>query len=164
MGVLNLKALLEKYCFKSYLKILTTTSIKYWYWMNLMVKVWKMLCSIEPYSKNIHHQIQNCICLFVPYDLYIEPRSEKTGLWDQVRHKLSWAVQPLKIDDKLEFSNSGSRGIVAKNKGADQLRGYSKADLCLCFHICKNNGFLTARLTPTLDGLFSTIKMIEIRK
>ena len=33
-----------------------------------------------------------------------------------------------------------------KNKGADQLRGYSEADLCLCFAYAKKNGFLTTRL------------------
>ena len=27
----------------------------------------------------------------------------------------------------------------SENKGADQLRGYSKADLRLCFRICKKN-------------------------
>ena len=27
---------------------------------------------------------------------------------------------------------------VAKNKGPDQLRGYRKADLRLCFRICKS--------------------------
>ena len=26
----------------------------------------------------------------------------------------------------------------SENKGADQLHGYSEADLRLCFHICKN--------------------------
>ena len=29
----------------------------------------------------------------------------------------------------------------SKNKGDDQLRGYRKADLCLCFRICKKPVF-----------------------
>ena len=28
--------------------------------------------------------------------------------------------------------------MCSENKGADQLRSYRKADLCLCFRICKN--------------------------
>ena len=27
--------------------------------------------------------------------------------------------------------------LCSENKGADQLRGYREADLCLCFRICK---------------------------
>ena len=27
--------------------------------------------------------------------------------------------------------------LCSENKGADQLRGYGEADLCLCFRICK---------------------------
>ena len=37
-----------------------------------------------------------------------------------------------------------------ENKGADQLRGYREADLCLCFRICKKAGFLTLRLKLAL--------------
>ena len=29
----------------------------------------------------------------------------------------------------------------SENKGADQLRSYPEADLCLCFRICKSPGF-----------------------
>ena len=28
--------------------------------------------------------------------------------------------------------------LCSENKGADQLRGYREADLCLCFRVCKN--------------------------
>ena len=34
----------------------------------------------------------------------------------------------------------------SENKGADKLRGYREADLCLCFHNMQNVGFLMTRL------------------
>ena len=39
----------------------------------------------------------------------------------------------------FEILDLGSRS--SENKGADQLRGYREADLCLCFRICKALGF-----------------------
>ena len=47
----------------------------------------------------------------------------------------------------LEISDLGSRGIVlshfpcSEKKDDDQLRGYSTADLHLCFCICKKHVF-----------------------
>ena len=59
---------------------------------------------------------------------------------EQVRHKQG--CTPKEDDQRLEILDLGSRGILyylfGKNKGADQLRDYSAADLCLCFHICKS--------------------------
>ena len=52
---------------------------------------------------------------------------------DQVRHKLSC----LSTGDgyRLEILDVQCRGIVAKTKSAEQLRGNSKAGLRLCFRI-----------------------------
>ena len=36
--------------------------------------------------------------------------------------------------------------LCSENKNADQLSGYRKADLRLCFGISKNSGLLTSRL------------------
>ena len=40
----------------------------------------------------------------------------------------------IKIEEGLYYSNS-------ENKGADQLRCYREADLCLCIRICKKPVF-----------------------
>ena len=45
----------------------------------------------------------------------------------------------IKVEEGLYYPCS-------ENKGADQLRGYSEADLRLCFRICKKAGFLTTLL------------------
>ena len=50
--------------------------------------------------------------------------------------------------------------LCNKNKGADQLRGYSAADLRLCFRICKMLGFLMTRLVSLIRAHFN-VKKIE---
>ena len=44
------------------------------------------------------------------------------------------------------YEVEGLHYLCSENKGADQLSGDRKADLRLCFRICKNFGFLTTRL------------------
>ena len=61
------------------------------------------------------------------------------GVSDQVRHEPGCTIT--EYDQRFEISDLGSRGMYypySENKGADQLRGYRKADLCLCFRICIN--------------------------
>ena len=41
---------------------------------------------------------------------------------------------------------SQSADLCSENKDPDQLPGYHTADLRLCFHICKNAGFLMSRI------------------
>ena len=58
---------------------------------------------------------------------------------------------------RLEISDKGCRGIVlsvcSENKGTDQLRGYCRADLGLCFHIyAKIADFLTMSLLLIHDN------------
>ena len=65
------------------------------------------------------------------------------GVSDQVRHK-NGAVQPQKMAGGLKFrvkEVEGSYYPCSENKGADQLRGYREADLCLCFRISKKPVF-----------------------
>ena len=66
------------------------------------------------------------------------------GVFDQVRHKLGLTAtedgQRLEISDMVVVE--GLYYPYSENKGADQLRGYREADLCLCFHICKNPVFI----------------------
>ena len=50
------------------------------------------------------------------------------------------AVQPQKMARGLKFQIKKVEKlyyVCSGNKGADQLRGYRKADLRLCFRICK---------------------------
>ena len=54
------------------------------------------------------------------------------------------AVQPQKIAGGLKFRiyvEEGLYYLCSENKGADQLRGYHKADLRFCFRICKKPVF-----------------------
>ena len=54
------------------------------------------------------------------------------------------AVQPQKIARGMKFRIKEEEGLYypcSQNKGADQLRSYREADLCLCFRICKNPVF-----------------------
>ena len=68
-------------------------------------------------------------------------------LWSsgfRTRSDTNWAVQPQKMARGLKFriwEVEGLYYLCSKNKGADQLRGYRKADLRLCFHICKKPVF-----------------------
>ena len=65
-----------------------------------------------------------------------EPRCEKTG------HNR--AAQLLNMARGLKFRILVEEVLYypgSENKGADQLRGYRKADLRLCFHICKKMVF-----------------------
>ena len=51
------------------------------------------------------------------------------------------AVQPQKMARGLKFRVKKEEKLYylcSENKGADQLRGYRKADLRLCFRICKS--------------------------
>ena len=55
-----------------------------------------------------------------------------------------WAVQPLKMARGLKFRIYEVEGLYypcSENKGADQLRGQSAANLRLCFLICKKPVF-----------------------
>ena len=74
-----------------------------------------------------------------------EPRCEKTGFSGfPTRSDTNRAVQPQKMARGLKFRVSEVRRLYyqcSENKGADQLRGYRMADLCLCFRICKKTVF-----------------------
>ena len=55
------------------------------------------------------------------------------------------AVQPQRMVRGLKFRILIEEGLYypySENKGADQLRGYREADLCLSFRICKMLVFL----------------------
>ena len=64
------------------------------------------------------------------------------GVSDQVWHKPGCAATEdgggLKLRIKEE---EGLYYLCSENKGADQLRGYRKADLCICFRISKKPVF-----------------------
>ena len=60
------------------------------------------------------------------------------------RSDTNQAVQPQKIARGLKFwilVVEELHYMCGENKGPDQLHGYHKADLCLCFRICKKPVF-----------------------
>ena len=65
------------------------------------------------------------------------------GVSDQVRHKPGCTAT--EDGQRLEiwiWVVEGLYYLYSENKGADQLRGYREADLCLSFRICKNPVFI----------------------
>ena len=64
------------------------------------------------------------------------------GVFDKA--DINQAVQLLKMARGLKFRIYEAEGLYypcSENKGADQLRSYCKADLRLCFRICKKPVF-----------------------
>ena len=64
----------------------------------------------------------------------------KPTMWILTRSNTNQAVQPLEIAKGLKFCMKEVEVLYdpsSENKGADQLRSYREADLCLCFRICK---------------------------
>ena len=72
--------------------------------------------------------------------------SENRSSGCPTRSHTNRAVQSQKMARGLKFRIKvlvveGFYYPYSENKGADQLRGYSEADLRLCFRICKNPVF-----------------------
>ena len=66
--------------------------------------------------------------------------ARKPTFWFPTRSDINRAVQPQKMARGLKFRILKVEGLFylcSENKGADQLRGYRKADLRLCFRISK---------------------------
>ena len=73
----------------------------------------------------------------------------KQTFWVPTRSDTNQAVQLQKMARGLKFRIKKVEGLYylcSENKGADQLRGYRKSDLRLCFRIMQNVGFLMTRL------------------
>ena len=69
-------------------------------------------------------------------------RKPVLGVSDQVRYKPG--LTATEDGQRLEISDLGSRAIVLsmwRKQRRDQLHGYRKADLRLCFRICKKSVF-----------------------
>ena len=69
---------------------------------------------------------------------------ENWSLGFPTRSDTNRAVQSQKMARGLKFRIKVGEGLYYPcndNKDADQLRGYRKADLRLCFRICKNPVF-----------------------
>ena len=59
-------------------------------------------------------------------------------MWFPNRSDRNWAIQAQKMARSLKFRIYEEEEVYfpcSENKGADQLRGYRKADLRLCFGI-----------------------------
>ena len=64
----------------------------------------------------------------------------KPTMWFLTKSGTNQPVQSQKQARNLKFWIKEEEGLYypcSENKGADQLRGYREADLCLCFRICK---------------------------
>ena len=74
----------------------------------------------------------------------------KPTFWFPTWSETNQAVQLQKMARGLKFRIQKVEGLhylCSENKGADQLRGYSEADLRLCFRICtQQKGFLVTQL------------------
>ena len=60
------------------------------------------------------------------------------------RSNINQAVQPQKMSRGLKiqiYEVEGLYYLSSENKGADRVRGYHAADLCLCFCICEKQIF-----------------------
>ena len=65
---------------------------------------------------------------------------KKTTMWFLNRSDTNRSVQSQKMVRSLKFRIYEEEGLYfpsSENKGADQLHGYSEADLRLCFRICR---------------------------
>ena len=68
----------------------------------------------------------------------------KPTFWFPTSSDTNRAVQSHKMARGFKFRIKEEEGLYypcSENKDADQLRGYHKADLRLCFRICKNPVF-----------------------
>ena len=97
-----------------------------------------------------------------------EPRCEKTGLRGfRPGPTQNQAVQPQKMASGLKFGIYIEEGLYypsSENKGADQLRGYSEADLRPRFRICKKPVFSRrGSYNECLKG-FSSVKNRHCRR
>ena len=64
----------------------------------------------------------------------------KPTIWFPNRSDTKWPVQLQKQARSLKFWGYVEEELYyrsSENKGADQLRGYSEADLRLCFRLCR---------------------------
>ena len=73
-------------------------------------------------------------------DKYMSHNVRKPTMWILTRSDTNQAVQPLEIARSLKICIKEVEVLYypsSENRGADQLRSYREADLCLCFCICK---------------------------
>ena len=70
-------------------------------------------------------------------------------MWFRNRSDTNQAVQAQKMAGDWKFWIYKVEEVYypcSENKGADQLRGYREADLCLCFRLCRLLVFPIRRL------------------
>ena len=108
------------------------------------------------YECSLFSAANNVLSIFLNSDNW-------ASLWENrssgfpTRSDTNQAVQPQKMATGLKFRIKGEAGLYypcSENEGADQLCSYHKADLRLCFRICKKPVFsFITRLN--LDQVFS---------
>ena len=97
-----------------------------------------------------------------------EPRvARKLTFWFPTWSDTNHAVQLQRMARGLKFRMLNIDGLYyrcSENKGADQLRGNRKADLRLCFRICKTLVFSRRGSNVKRDGNTETETKITNRK
>ena len=104
------------------------------------------------------------------HPILYEPRSEKTGLrgfrpgsiqTGLYSHRKWLEARGLKFRiEKVE----GLYYLCSENKGADQLRGHRKADLRLCFRICKRPVFSERGSCTSSKGIGQKARSKELEQ
>ena len=90
----------------------------------------------------------------------------KTTIWVQTKSDTNQHVQSQKQAKSLIFGIEEEEGLYyscSENKGADQLRGYSKADLRLCFRLCRLLSFHAAAhmIIFSMLGIYAWLFMLS---
>ena len=100
----------------------------------MVVGSWRMLRIINPNGLSTMESMSKM------YEVHMSLCVRKPTIWVPIRINTNWAVQSQKLVRGLKFWIEKIEDLYYmcnKNKGADQLRSYCKADMRLCFRICK---------------------------
>ena len=95
---------------------------------------------VEKLSYDENYSVRSNAIKSFETELKYEPRHEKTNVLVSHTSNTNQALQLHKMARGLKFwirKEEELYYLCSENKGADQLRGNRKADLRLCFRICK---------------------------
>ena len=96
-----------------------------------------------PSESNLFHlkfPLKFTVCKVLHFEAYMSLVMRKPTFWFPTWSDTNQAVQLKDMARGLKFRIKEVEGLYylcSENKGADQLGGYRKADLRLCFCICK---------------------------
>ena len=88
----------------------------------------------------------------------------KPTMWFLTRSDTNRHVQSQKMARSLKFWISKEEELYypcSENKGADQLRGHRKADLRLCFRLCRLLVFPCGGSNIEIDKKFTALQILK---